>query len=219
MRDSLYLKAALLLICMSPSALAAMISTRVRSLRFYEAYLLVLGTVALTWSVTEPVPFTIRLDWIAAAGLFFGALGGYICWHFDVWLSGKLVTFPAEQTSSIVTMAIRPSTDVGIGRLNKESRMRFELPSLLGIAILEEVIYRGILLGTAFDFGGKLSLILAIILQLVLFCLAHLAFGWAHVLTKAPLGILCTIFALSNSLQAAAAIHLAFNYSFWRAEQ
>jgi hypothetical protein len=93
---------------------------------------------------------------------------------------------------------------------------QFPLGTVLAVAAAEEAFYRGVLLRAALLPHGWVGPALAA-LSVGAFALAHVTFGWAHVLAKAPLGAGATIVTiLLGSPAAAVAGHVWFNLSAWR---
>ena len=217
--ETLYLKSALLLICMSPSALGSMASGVRGAPDFYRCYAMVLLAVALLWSSTQWVPAITTLDYLGALGLVFSAAAGLLAWRLD----GLIVRGIAARTGSAAPAA--PKAIVGRSFLphadapKTETSRLVQLLLLLSISVMEEFVFRGILLGTASEMSHSVWYGFGIALQAALFCLAHLAFGWPHVAAKAPLAILCTVLAMSISLLSAMAAHAVFNFMFWRGRQ
>jgi membrane protease YdiL (CAAX protease family) len=93
---------------------------------------------------------------------------------------------------------------------------QFPLGTVLAVAAAEEVFYRGVLLRAALLPAGWVAPALAVA-TVVAFALAHVTFGWPHVLAKAPLGVLAAVLVLAlGSVLPALAAHLWFNLSVWR---
>jgi membrane protease YdiL (CAAX protease family) len=93
---------------------------------------------------------------------------------------------------------------------------QFPLGTVLAVAAAEEAFYRGVLLQAALRPAGWLGPVLAM-LTVAAFALAHVTFGWPHVLAKAPLGAGTTVAALALGTVVPAVIaHVWFNLSVWR---
>jgi membrane protease YdiL (CAAX protease family) len=102
------------------------------------------------------------------------------------------------------------------GRVGSIRRDEFRLRTVLVVAVAEEAFYRGVLLQAALL--APAWLVPALVAgSIVLFALAHVAFGWTHVVSKAPLGVLTAgaVLALGTLLPALIA-HVWFNYSVVR---
>jgi membrane protease YdiL (CAAX protease family) len=96
----------------------------------------------------------------------------------------------------------------------------FTLKLLLAAAVLEEMIYRGWLLEACRVLGSGLLCAAAMVTTVLAFSLAHLQFGWPHVLSKTPLSLLAlAAVLLTGSVIAAVVAHLWFNLHAWRYQQ
>jgi len=88
--------------------------------------------------------------------------------------------------------------------------------TLVAVAVSEELLYRGLFLQLALALEGWWGPAMVSV-SVVAFALAHVWFGWASVLSKSPLGILCTAVVLaSGSVLAAVVAHTLFNLAVWR---
>lgn len=116
--------------------------------------------------------------------------------------------------------------DIGIGgsskvRQNIDNRSvldpGYKLLSLLMIAILEEVFYRGWLLNIATMLPSSWLQSLAVAVSIGVFSLIHIRFGWEHVIAKLPLGIFALLGVLvTGSIFTAIIAHGWFNYRVWK---
>jgi membrane protease YdiL (CAAX protease family) len=89
--------------------------------------------------------------------------------------------------------------------------------TLVVVAILEELIYRGFLVKACFLLPNPALIVAANIGCLAFFSLGHIRFGWVHVLAKTPLGILALgITLLAGTVLPAMLLHAAFNLSAWK---
>ena len=92
----------------------------------------------------------------------------------------------------------------------------FSLWSLVALAALEEVFYRGWLLEVCRLLPSTTLGWAAIVATVLVFSLIHLPFGWPDVIGKVPLGILALIgVQLTGSVAAAIVTHIYFNVQFW----
>jgi len=99
-----------------------------------------------------------------------------------------------------------------------ESDLRqFPLLTIVTAAVLEEGFFRGVLLRTALLPQSLVVATALVCFTVVAFSVAHVFFGWEHVLAKTPLGIAaaCSVLALGSLLPAVVA-HVWFNVSVWR---
>ena len=84
-------------------------------------------------------------------------------------------------------------------------------------AALEEVVYRGFLVGVCFLLPGTALIALALAGTVVAFALTHVWFGWEHVAAKGPLGAATLVAALVlGTVLPAVVAHVAFNVGVWR---
>jgi hypothetical protein len=89
--------------------------------------------------------------------------------------------------------------------------------SLVIIAVLEEMIFRGFLLNLCFALPTTYLITIAVFGTILFFSLSHIHFGWPHVLAKLPLGVLTTITALwSGAVLPAIVAHVVFNFRAWK---
>ena len=93
---------------------------------------------------------------------------------------------------------------------------QFPLATVVAVAVVEELFYRGVLLAAALRAGGVRAGLL-VMASVAAFALVHVTFGWAHVLAKLPLGVgaVASVLALGSVVPAVAA-HVWFNLSVWR---
>lgn len=92
----------------------------------------------------------------------------------------------------------------------------FALGTIVAVSVLEEAVYRGVLLSLCLALVAPALTAVAIAASLVVFAIAHMPFGWPHVAAKFPLGVLCLGAVAVGGLPAAAAVHLAFNVLVWK---
>ncbi|GGX74254.1 CPBP family intramembrane glutamic endopeptidase [Streptomyces hiroshimensis] len=94
---------------------------------------------------------------------------------------------------------------------------RVGLGWLLAVAVLEELVFRGVLLRMALRPGHDGLRVAGVVGVVVMFALSHIFFGWAQVLAKLPLSVLATTATLiTGSVWAAAVTHMVFNAYVWR---
>ncbi|MFF7725405.1 CPBP family intramembrane glutamic endopeptidase [Streptomyces sp. NPDC008001] len=96
---------------------------------------------------------------------------------------------------------------------------RVGLGWLLAVAVLEELVFRGVLLRMALRPGNEGLRVAGIVGVVAMFALSHIFFGWAQVLAKLPLSVLATAATLvTGSVWAAAVTHMVFNAYVWRCQ-
>jgi membrane protease YdiL (CAAX protease family) len=96
--------------------------------------------------------------------------------------------------------------------------LRPVLWSMVTIAILEELVFRGVLVQLCFLVGDAYLRGALLLLTTVVFALSHIQFGWPHVWGKAPLGLFALLATLlTGSILPAILAHLLFNVRAWQA--
>jgi membrane protease YdiL (CAAX protease family) len=97
-------------------------------------------------------------------------------------------------------------------------RQEWSLSVLLAAAVLEEWFFRGILMQiVTSETGPIVGPIAAVVITSVLFSLAHIWFGWPHVLAKAPLGIgTATMAVAGGGILPAIVVHTIFNLAYYQ---
>jgi hypothetical protein len=92
-----------------------------------------------------------------------------------------------------------------------------ELLPWLAIAVLEELLYRGILTDLALSLPGWPLTAAALLGVALVFALSHINFGLEHVAAKAPLGVLAALSVLLlGTVWPAVVGHVLFNGGIWR---
>jgi membrane protease YdiL (CAAX protease family) len=94
-------------------------------------------------------------------------------------------------------------------------RAEFAMATVVCVAALEELFYRGLLLNACLDLGGWVGWSLVAVSTLF-FILTHVAFGWGQVIAKTPLGLLTTLAAITTGVIAPVTAHVLFNLSVRR---
>jgi hypothetical protein len=91
-----------------------------------------------------------------------------------------------------------------------------ELPMIMAIAMLEEILFRGVVIGACRSTPYPMLEGAGILGMVLLFAGLHVQFGSSHVLSKLPLSALATCAVLAtNSVVPAICAHLLFNMSVW----
>lgn len=121
-------------------------------------------------------------------------------------------------TASVVGVgraASRPRA-AGYRRQRDGDRRAHRLVWLLAVAVAEEMLFRGALVGWAATLALPLE-ILACAVITVVFLLLHSGFGWHQVVAKAPLAVAALAVALgSGTVWGAVVLHCLFNLWYWR---
>jgi len=91
------------------------------------------------------------------------------------------------------------------------------LSSIVVVAILEELLFRGLLVQACFLLPTDLLIAAALSMSVVMFALSHVSFGWPHVIGKLPLGAIAIIGVLTlGTILPAIIAHVLFNVRVWR---
>lgn len=116
---------------------------------------------------------------------------------------------------------VRPVGSAPETEQRKNERPRVDKPRssawiLVGIAVLEEIIFRGFLVQACFLLEGVVWTGLALLGTAAVFALAHVQFGWSQVISKVPLAVLTLVSVLClDTVIPAILIHATFNWSIW----
>jgi len=158
-------------------------------------YALVLAVVVVAAIAGAGVsPWPVRLDWMSIGVLAAAPAAGFVAYRID---------------QRIVRRLSGPARMIG--------REPSALPLLMAIAVLEELVYRGLLLDFCFRLPGFGWQVTGVAGMTIWFALVHVWYGWVHVAAKAPLSIVATALALLGGGPAAAVLaHVMFNYQICR---
>lgn len=88
--------------------------------------------------------------------------------------------------------------------------------SLIAVAGLEEIIYRGLLVKACFLLPNSFLITGALVGTVMAFALSHIWYGWSHVFAKLPLGVLALLTAIGfGTVLPAIVAHMIFNRKVW----
>jgi membrane protease YdiL (CAAX protease family) len=94
---------------------------------------------------------------------------------------------------------------------------RGALGAMVAIAVLEEILYRGLLLQLVALSPSPALRALGAAFVVIMFCLSHVWFGWAQVAAKLPLSVGATAAVLlTGSVLPAIVAHVVLNVMAWR---
>jgi membrane protease YdiL (CAAX protease family) len=155
--------------------------------------------------------FTWAFSWRSAAGeLCASSLDVYL----DRLVAGQLA-FAADRAILRI-----PRTERVIGAARRVANNDFTLLSLLGVAVLEEILFRGWFVQASRLSGSLTMQLVILVLSVLAFGLLHLQFGVIQVLAKLPLGALALAAALiTGTVLAPIVAHMLFNERYWRAAE
>lgn len=233
-----YLLAILVSYCLCSFSLASWLHARWLSATQFDFYAVYAAVLALTVSAGF---LLLGGAWVGTASAFglilawpLGAALGLLAERLDRGIVRRLArgegaqrsrprVVDAQSRTRIVSQVspLTRATSRGL-RTAKSHRLAPEnlkpsLSLMLIIAALEELIFRGLLLGLA-TLSPNLWIYGACVLgTLAVFACSHIQFGWPHVFGKAPLGALCLLATLiSGNVLTAVVAHVFFNLrAFW----
>ncbi|GAA2319184.1 hypothetical protein GCM10010149_84770 [Nonomuraea roseoviolacea subsp. roseoviolacea] len=108
------------------------------------------------------------------------------------------------------------SAQVGFRRRRADGRRGHSLVWLLSVAVSEELLFRGALLGWATGLAMVLN-VLVVVCVTVVFLLLHSGFGWHQVLAKVPLALATLVLSIGfATVWGAVVLHCLFNLWYWR---
>jgi Type II CAAX prenyl endopeptidase Rce1-like len=193
--------------------------------------LVVLGTCIWGALVFDFHPLLGTVDAILLA-VPFGIIGGYLATRADraiVRLAARrAVSAPSpmdrgsgyspRQRISLTPSAVLSLSGAGGHRpIDIFDEHGFQLSSLVALAVLEELLYRGWFLEACRLLTTSALRGTAMAFTVAAFSLLHLRFGWSHVFAKAILGLLALVGVLvTGSLASAIVTHVWFNVRVWR---
>lgn len=165
-----------------------------REFSFYEVNLLtniaVIGIVmfvqpTLLFHLFGNLNFSLFLGTILIVSFFLGML--YV--DFEAWLyRAPQLIYPIQKTSPEMTAMI------------------------ITIAVLEEILFRGIVVTISLSIGGTVAYLL-IVFGTVMFGLSHLFAGWLQFYSKLIFSAFMTLlFLFSGNILAPIIAHMVFNY-------
>ncbi len=241
----IYALAAVAICLVSCVALSAHVHARwlsARGVDFMSAHCVILAVVVAGASTVLTVrgvfgEVGVRTLWLAP----FAAMGGWL----SVWADRSIVrrylrqrdrkrnAGPGARELGRLTPQVRSvkgvfgrkqssARTVGAERMQERwdampSGMRLRLPTILGIAALEELVFRGALFRLIGGVGGIATMAFLIVVVGSVFCLSHVFFGWVHVFAKAPLCAIATLLSLvAGGPLLAVVAHVYFNWTIWR---
>jgi hypothetical protein len=237
-----YETAVLVVYGLSAFSLSAQVHARwlaQRRVSFPVVYCLILFAIVL-WgaSVTEPEPSDHISMGAIVIGLPVGLCAGLGLWRLDVLIlraiaqrkinrpgrsQGMNLSRESELGASFAeystTDLIREGTRRRAGYVRMQenrnivlSGWRWGLGSSTTVAVLEEAIHRGLLLGVAASVENEYVFAVACLLLILAFSLSHVWFGLTQVAAKTPLSIFALVATLFfGSVLPAMAAHVIFN--------
>src|SRR5438094_750970 len=93
----------------------------------------------------------------------------------------------------------------------------FGLVPMVTTAVLEELVYRGVLVRACFESPSSALLVISLTATVFAFSLTHINFGWPQVFAKVPLSALALAATLSSgTVLPAVFAHVVFNGTIWK---
>ena len=166
-----------------------------------------------------------------------GVLGFLVCWRWELWFlrwaSRKWRNRPepratgGEPTNYVSMKTVLPS---GVGRRDRRKQVagdrvfskfsteqavdihRFNEFSVACVAVLEEILFRGMLVYVCLVPNSLLLNFLGLSAVSAIFCMSHISFGLRHVIAKIPMAILTLVCVLTTqNVLAPVVLHVIFN--------
>jgi Type II CAAX prenyl endopeptidase Rce1-like len=201
-----------------------------RKVSTVTVYLIVLGLVAGSGMAVLGTAVVWNGDWMGlGASLPIGLLVGMLAWHSDVHLGRTLA--PRTRTTPRRPVHVSRVRPIGMasgsraahrvavnrwGARDRDAATQITLTRLLAGAMLEEIVYRGVLVQIAITEASRWATVPLLLIAVVAFGVSHLPFGWSQALAKLPLSILAMAATLATGTIVAAVIgHVLFNYRVW----
>jgi membrane protease YdiL (CAAX protease family) len=163
-----------------------------------------------------------------------GAAAGVLVTRADQYLTRRLARLAARgagrsgQPGGRVTVSSRPLA-TGDGRRRRlgggrggllrpaMSTAPMPLALLVGAAVLEELVYRGILVRLAFELPNPAAVAFGLAGLTVVFLAGHGFLGWTQLVVKIPLAVVTLGLTLVTGTAVAAAVtHAMLNADVWR---
>jgi membrane protease YdiL (CAAX protease family) len=192
---------------------------RFAALGFLATYVAVLAAVAVfaVLVVRPPAVTDVSPRSMAIGALLGGAIGALVIGAESLLEHVLRRRARARRPASGGAPAIAAQrTERPAARFAPFSR-ELTLALLLVVALLEEVLARGVLVQLAVSLPGRGTQALAVAGTVLAFAVAHMTFGWGEALVKLPLGVAATATTLATgSVAAAVAMHAAVNVRGWR---
>lgn len=215
----LYTNAVLLVLALSYFSLSAHVYSQWLGglkVRYWMVYFLILTVVvALGFNV---LGVSILGDWpsvvwrIILIGFIFGVIAGLLDRRILKILLRKYRFRQKEisnkRSSTTSLSRSRPQNELG----KTIPRQELNVISAVGVGMLEEIIFRGILLEFTLMLPSPFLIILGLIFNVIWFSLSHIEFGWQHIISKVPLGVFALLGTLFfSTVLFAVIVHVTFN--------
>ena len=208
-----------------------------------DTNVIIKGLIVLFWLCFAPLPILIFGSWIQ---MIIGIPASLLLGFMAINLDKKLIRFflysktsldisPKKESWSIsnseicdlgmvdISQAEKRALKISnnVGRFNNYGGLgNYKLWSVCLVAVFEELIFRGILTSAILEVHSQSLIIPLLILNIGLFGIAHLAFGWDQVIAKSVLGILTTVsLFIFGSIIPPIIIHLFINIYAYRENQ
>jgi hypothetical protein len=192
------------LACAPTAALVQSLWPTQRRPAFLPVYVGTLVAVAAVAAVALRLPGLRWSSWTLAA-LLVGLFAGEVAVRADAWIRRRL-TRRARYTPVMRPAVAAPPTAA-----------HATLALLLAVAVVEEVLYRGVLVDLSLELpvAAAAACIAATVLA---FAAAHVYWGWIEMLAKLPLGLAALAASLPfRVVLGAIAAHVVFNTRAWLA--
>ena len=221
-----YAAALLVVASLSCGPLAAMLASRTRRatrIGFLPAYVLVLGVVAaMDLLVLDVPPAGTRAPLLKWVSLPLGVGGGVGAFVVSDRLRRRLARHRSRAVGGTARgLGPRPPGPAPPARSTSGREGLAGGTGALGlvcaVAVLEEVMYRGVLVGLALGLESAVGVGLGVAGATLAFSLAHVELGPFEAIAIVPLSAVCLVAALATmALFGSIAAHVTFNVLAWR---
>jgi membrane protease YdiL (CAAX protease family) len=235
-----YATAVLVVVGFSSFSLAGQVYSRwlIRSRLTFSAFYCIILATFVVWGISTVglEPLGTMSHSIALWGAGIGAAAGFVAWRMDRLLirkiararnrSGTVRRQNRAEEPALTAMRRSISDDSGFAARRRVGyqKMQQNRKRVLGddewtkitgvaVAVLEECVYRGLLLHTVERSFDGFTLILAALALTIAFAFSHIWFGLDHVVAKFPLSFILLFLALAfHNIFAPIAAHVLYNY-------
>jgi len=208
-----YVVAIVVVFSLASTSLASKVQPGVATARELLRFLgvhsgLMVSTVALAAFCGPALPVA---PW-SLAGAFWQSVTGLALGHIALVADNKLIRYSRRWERGAPGVVLRQTHGMGA------NQQVAHLILLCAVAILEEVLFRGVLVELSFRPASPAVQCFLLALNVPLFAMTHAYGGLVQVIAKIPLGLFCLVTALTfHTLLAPLIIHLHFNLSVSRA--
>jgi hypothetical protein len=189
---------------------------------FLVVYVLTMAAVAAAGLALLTVPSA----WVSSPqtlglSVFAGLVAGAGAWRCDSALRRELQRRERHPTEVLPRPALVSSRPLGPAQAAMRTATvpttgLSTLALLLAVALLEEILYRGVVVDLSLQLSSRALAALCITASVAAFAAAHVYAGWPETLAKIPLGVAALFASLPfHAVAGAIAAHMVFNARSW----